>query len=153
MRTEVPPGAPPGAPPRRLSRSRRERLFAGVAGGIAEYFDLDPVVVRLLWVAAAVLTYGLAIPAYVVMMLVMPKEDAMPIGSTEPPTWQPPGYVDADRTRRRQQSAGIVLIALGLLFLAAQSGLLWWISFRYLWPLILIAVGVGILLRQGTWRR
>jgi phage shock protein C len=146
-------------------------MVAGVAGGLAEYFDQDPVVVRLLWVAAAILTGGLAIPAYIVMMLVMPKEGHVsnyqspaPPGETATPgvpgdpapgpSAAPPFWYDPDRTHRRQRSAGVVLIALGLIFLAAQSGLFWWINFRYMWPLILIAVGVGILLRQGDgWRR
>ena len=53
--------APPGPPrPRRLVRSSRERMWAGVAGGMAEYFDLDPALVRLLWVAAAVVVGGIA---------------------------------------------------------------------------------------------
>ena len=164
---------PPAAPPRRLVRSTRERMVAGVAGGLAEYFDQDPAVVRLLWIAAAILTGGLTIPAYIVMMLVMPKEGSVaaygapgavpgteaapgvtgePTAGSEPPFWSSQSY-DPDRTHRRQRSAGVVLIGLGLLFLAGQSGLFWWVSFRYLWPLVLIAVGVGILLRQGGWRR
>jgi phage shock protein C len=60
---------------KRLTRSSRERLWAGVAGGMAEYFEVDPVIMRIIWVAAAVLTSGLAIPAYIVMWLVMPRDD------------------------------------------------------------------------------
>jgi phage shock protein PspC (stress-responsive transcriptional regulator) len=63
---------------RRLTRSSRERMLTGVAGGLAEYFDLDPVVVRLIWVGAAVVTGGLAIPAYLVMWMVMPRDDGTP---------------------------------------------------------------------------
>jgi phage shock protein C len=37
---------------RRLYRSKRERMIAGVAGGIAEYFGVDPTIVRVLWVIA-----------------------------------------------------------------------------------------------------
>ncbi|MBV9581631.1 MAG: PspC domain-containing protein, partial [Chloroflexi bacterium] len=71
----TPPSPPPAAPPppyyppyspppaqRRLVRSSRERMWAGVAGGIAEYVDLDPSLVRLLWVLATVVTGGLAVP-------------------------------------------------------------------------------------------
>jgi phage shock protein C len=61
--------------PKRLTRSGRERLWAGVAGGMAEYFDVDPAIMRIIWVAAAVLTGGLAVPAYIVMWLVMPRDD------------------------------------------------------------------------------
>ena len=60
---------------KRLTRSSRERLWAGVAGGMAEYFDVDPVIMRIIWVAAGVLTGGLAIPAYIVMWLIMPRDE------------------------------------------------------------------------------
>ena len=59
----------------RLTRSAREKMIAGVAGGLAEYFDLDPVVMRLIWIAATILTGGLAIPVYLVMWWVMPRAD------------------------------------------------------------------------------
>jgi phage shock protein PspC (stress-responsive transcriptional regulator) len=151
---------------RRLTRSSRERMLTGVAGGMAEYFDLDPVVVRLLWVAAAILSGGLAIPAYIVMYMVMPKGDR--IGSTGfiptgPPVSDfdpamsteemPPLSSHAERRAQRQRTAGIILIALGVLFMAQQSGLFWFVQWRYIWPLVLIAVGVGILLRQNSARR
>jgi hypothetical protein len=42
---------------------------------MAEYFDVDPVIMRIIWVAAGVLTGGLAIPAYIVMWLIMPRDD------------------------------------------------------------------------------
>lgn len=202
---------------RRLTRSSRERMLTGVAGGMAEYFDLDPVVVRLIWVGAAVVTGGLAIPAYLVMWMVMPRDDGTPtirpfggqsrvgepVGAAAastgsaaadpgaPPTWDPaveaganpsvdpaaetsyastappppsdfgappppfdrPHFRDPARREQRQRTAGIILISLGLLFLAGQSGLFWWIQWRYMWPLVLIAIGAGILLRQGAWRR
>lgn len=64
-------------PPRRLYRTTRDKMVAGVAGGLGEYFDIDPVLVRLIWVAAAVLTGGLAIPAYIVMAIVMPPDDKL----------------------------------------------------------------------------
>src|SRR5437660_3969299 len=72
-----PPAYPPYAPPpsRRLMRSSRERMWAGVAGGIAEYFDLDPSLVRLLWVAATVISGGLAVPLYILAWIILPRDD------------------------------------------------------------------------------
>ncbi|MBV9121059.1 MAG: PspC domain-containing protein, partial [Chloroflexi bacterium] len=43
-------------PPRRLYRSTHDRMWAGVAGGLAEYFDIDPTLTRLLWVVATIVT-------------------------------------------------------------------------------------------------
>jgi phage shock protein C len=73
-----PPYAPPPPRPRRLVRSSQERMWAGVAGGMAEYFDLDPALVRLLWVAAAVVSGGLAIPIYILAWIILPRDDRPP---------------------------------------------------------------------------
>ncbi len=59
-------------PARRLYRSRREKVIAGICGGIAEYFGIDPVIPRLLWVLFA-LGAGLGILAYLVCWLVIPR--------------------------------------------------------------------------------
>ena len=60
--------------PKRLYRSRKERVWAGVCGGIAERFGWDPIVVRLLTVASFFLFAGpLIIVAYILMILLVPK--------------------------------------------------------------------------------
>lgn len=70
-----PPGPPPPPRPRRLMRSSHERMWAGVAGGMAEYFDLDPSLVRLLWIAATVVSGGLAVPVYILAWIILPRDD------------------------------------------------------------------------------
>ena len=57
-----------------LKRSRTNRMIAGVCGGIGEYFEIDPTVVRLVWVVVTVLTSGIGILAYVLAVLVVPEE-------------------------------------------------------------------------------
>jgi phage shock protein C len=78
-----PPSPPPypAAPPphRRLARSSRERMWAGVCGGMAEYFDLDPSLVRLLWVAATIVSGGLGVPLYILAWVLMPRDDRPPV--------------------------------------------------------------------------
>lgn len=58
--------------PRRLQRSRKEKVIAGVCGGLAEYFGIDPVIPRLVWVFLA-LGYGLGILAYLICWIVIPQ--------------------------------------------------------------------------------
>jgi phage shock protein PspC (stress-responsive transcriptional regulator) len=62
----------------RLYRSRDDRMFAGVAGGVAERFDLDPSLVRVVWVVLMFLTGGLFFLLYVVMAIVVPEAPAGP---------------------------------------------------------------------------
>ena len=58
---------------KRLYRSRTERMVAGVCGGLAEYFDIDPTIVRLVFVLLA-LAGGPGLLIYIVMAIVVPEE-------------------------------------------------------------------------------
>ena len=57
--------------PRRLTRSATDKRIAGVCGGVGEYFDLDPTLVRVAFVVAALFGPGLLL--YVVLWIVLPK--------------------------------------------------------------------------------
>lgn len=58
---------------KRLYRSTNDRMFAGVCGGIAEYLDVDPTLVRLVFVALTLMG-GPGFIAYLVLMLVVPEQ-------------------------------------------------------------------------------
>jgi phage shock protein PspC (stress-responsive transcriptional regulator) len=159
-------------------------MWAGVAGGMADYFEIDPALVRLLWVAATVVTGGLAIPAYILLWIILPRDDR-PAGvgpnvwhdwSEEfhsetqrlaaearqrpedvheaEPWWQSEGYAERHRHHgRHPRSTGIVLVALGILLLAANAGFFTWVEWKTMWPLIFIGLGLILLARQTGWGR
>jgi len=58
---------------KRLYRSRDERVIWGICGGMAKYFNTDPVLVRVLWVLSLFLC-GLGILAYIILRFVIPLE-------------------------------------------------------------------------------
>jgi phage shock protein C len=60
----------------RLYRSRTDRMLFGVAGGMADWFDLDPSLVRIVW-ALLILAGGVGLPLYIIAAIVIPEE---PIG-------------------------------------------------------------------------
>lgn len=60
----------------RLYRSRSERMLAGVAGGVADRFDLDPSFVRIAWAILTILSGGIFLLIYIVMAIVVPEEPA-----------------------------------------------------------------------------
>jgi phage shock protein C len=70
--------------PRRLYRSRHDRQLAGVAAGMAEYLEVDPTVVRILWILSVFLG-GFTIVLYIILAFVVPLDPA-----TAPPSgsWQ-----------------------------------------------------------------
>ena len=58
---------------KKLYKSSRDKKLCGVCGGIAEYFEFDPTIVRILWIIFT-LCGGCGILAYLICALVMPKE-------------------------------------------------------------------------------
>ena len=73
----------------RLYRSRDDRMLAGVAGGLAELWDADPSLIRVVWALLIVVTGGVALVVYIVMAIVVPEEDDLapiaPLAAAPPP--------------------------------------------------------------------
>ena len=61
---------------RRLYRSRTDTILGGVAGGVADYLDVDPSLVRIIWAILAVVTGGIFVVLYIVMWIVVPENPA-----------------------------------------------------------------------------
>jgi phage shock protein PspC (stress-responsive transcriptional regulator) len=64
---------------KRLYRSRTDKKIAGVCGGLAEYFEIDPVIPRLIWVIL-LLGAGIGLLAYLICWIVIPKQPATATG-------------------------------------------------------------------------
>jgi phage shock protein C len=60
---------------KKLYRSRENKTFAGIVGGVGEYFEIDPTLLRLIWLVIAIMTGVLpAIIVYLIAILVVPKK-------------------------------------------------------------------------------
>jgi phage shock protein C len=60
---------------KRLYRSEENKVFAGIIGGVGEYFEVDPVILRLLWVLVVLFTGGFpGIIVYIVAIFIVPKK-------------------------------------------------------------------------------
>jgi len=128
---------------KKLYRSRRSRVFGGVAGGLGAYFNLDPILVRVIFVLVTLL-HGLGLLAYIILWIVIPEE---PFELAYPLNDQTQTGVTSDlhssnvQTKKSTGSMvfGIVLIGLGLLFFADR--IFPRFSFDDVLPLIVIAIG------------
>lgn len=58
---------------RKLVRTN-EKVIAGVCGGIARYFDIDPTLVRVLWAVLTVFSFGAMLLIYLICWMMIPKE-------------------------------------------------------------------------------
>ncbi len=153
---------------KKLYRSRSDRMISGVCGGLAKYFDIDPTIVRIIAVLS-IFASGVGILAYIILAIVVPlegskaaepkdtirenveemKETAGELGREIQSTLtEKEGESEevAEVCHRRRSLFGIILIVLGVIFLAGSFDLFWWFRWSYLWPLILIAIGVLIIL-------
>jgi phage shock protein PspC (stress-responsive transcriptional regulator) len=127
-------------------------MFGGVAGGLAEYFNTDPTLIKIIFIITFFAGCGLL--AYIIMWIVVPKEpitiftpDAYAGQKTSGEAAVPdPRSVYESERKKRGGFYGTVLIIIGVLFL--------WHNFfpgnhfKYFWPLILIAIGAGLLMRS-----
>ena len=58
---------------KRLYRSSDNRVFAGICGGLGEYFDVDPSVVRVVYVLLSLLTAFMGVLLYIILLFVIPN--------------------------------------------------------------------------------
>lgn len=57
---------------KKLYRSNSQKMLAGVCGGIAEYFNLDPTLIRLLWAVVSLCTCSVGVIAYILAAIIIP---------------------------------------------------------------------------------
>ena len=145
---------------KRLVRDTRHSVFGGVVAGLGKYLDVDPVLVRLAFVLLA-FAHGVGLLAYLVCWLVVPRESGSETRPAAGPT--------ADRNRdvgleavsepladvrtaepnaaQGQAAVGSFLVIAGGLLLAHNLGWLhWphWLNLHTLWPVLVVALGAGL---------
>ena len=140
----------------RLHRSRDERLLFGVAGGQAEYLDVDPVLVRMGWVLLILATAGIAALAYIVLAVITPKsrqpvsrevETVNDSSSDISDRAVEPATAEGSSKRHMARNVfGVGLIAVGSLILLQNLGVLGSIRWDIVWPVAVVALGVTVLL-------
>jgi len=131
--------------PKRLYRSSSDRVIGGVASGLAGYFKLDPLLVRLLFVIFTLVGGG-AVLIYIILWIVTPEESQanhQPKNSTSMESNETPKKPNPETRQKGNLIGGLVLITLGAIFLVAQF--IPRIDFGDLWPLILIVIGIALL--------
>jgi len=128
-----------------LYRSRKNRVIAGVCGGIGEYFDVDPTLIRIVW-AVSVLVGGFGFFAYLIGWIFLPDAKTKTSLVEE---WTQEKRAKKTKTKMSLNDTPIVvlgffLIFLGLMFIFNNLGWVFW-SWNYTWPTIIIVIGLIII--------
>ena len=141
---------------KKIYRSEKNRIIFGVCGGLAEYFEVDPLLVRALFVLLS-LGNGVGIVLYIILAVLMPKEnDATEITKDN--------IVDESKKRTKQLAKemkgngswikdlrnimGVFLILVGINMLSANLfhfSVFSWIGWNVIWALVIIFIGVRII--------
>jgi phage shock protein C len=136
---------------KRFYRSPDDRRIAGVCGGLAEYFNVDPVLVRVLFVI--LIFSGIGLPAYLILWLVVPVREKKTDGvevitpeGREVPVGEPKTEESIKERKTHNLFGGIILIVLGVVFLVGNL-----IPYRMnkFWPVALIILGLAVLWKSN----
>lgn len=126
---------------KQLYRSNQNKVLGGVCGGIGEYFDIDPTIVRIIWFLS--IFTGIGIIAYLVCWLIIPLKSYSSYSSYSDDSTPAQGSsFDKERSTR---ILGISLILIGIVFM--MDKFFRWFDLDIMIPLIIILIGAFILLR------
>lgn len=142
---------------KKLYRDPYHKMIGGVCAGLAEYLDMDITVVRLLF-AFAFFIMGVGFIPYVILWIVLPKKyynpfitpsDPATVDYIVPPVTSniPLGTIAPKQRSNAGLVIGVVLIFLGGAYLLHEFDLIPDFHIHRLWPLFIIAVGIGLILK------
>jgi phage shock protein C len=150
----------------RITKSKTDRVIEGVCGGIAQYYGIDPVIVRVIFVVLLFIN-GIGFFIYLILVIIMPKPDKMDQLPNE--TIRENVQEMGERVKEAGEGLsmafsknieekhshragwfGIILILLGIIFLLDNLNLIRWFDKDLLWPIILIFIGAWLLIKR--WR-
>ncbi len=147
---------------KKLYRSRTDRIFAGVCGGLAEYFHIDPLIVRLIFIFLTI-GHGAGLLIYILMAIFVPREsgDAAPINHGE----KVKEFVQETKERASEllnrhaphvhesfghgRALGILILVVGIILLLNQFLPFYWLDRSFVWPVIIIVIGIVVLTRHN----
>lgn len=125
---------------RNLYRSKDDRIVSGVFGGLAVYLNMDPVILRIIAVVLFLAKPGEFIIFYIIASIIIPESgEKTPLKEA----------VSLKKEKSRVDGGflfGVALVVLGIVFIMQKF--FSWFTFDYVWPFVLIGLGLYILLRR-----
>jgi len=127
-----------------LYRSQSDRMIAGVCGGMAEYFSIDPVLMRILWIIIT-LFGGVGLLLYIAAVIIIPNNSGQVFAE------------DVTKIHREDKKLfwGSLFILFGLGLILRQVGFfhyfsMWHIPWQLIWAILLIGLGVYLMINRSS---
>lgn len=141
---------------KKLYRSKEDKMIFGVCGGLGEYFNIDPVIIRIIFVILAIFGAGSGVLAYIILAIVIPEKPDKNTKKTERKTEEvieenveklakEVENIAKKSSNSSEMFFGLLLLLLGMTLLASNFFPIF--EFRKFWPLILIFIALFILFR------
>lgn len=138
---------------KKLYRSKSDRYIAGVCGGLAEYFEIDSLIIRIIFILLTV-SGGSGLIIYIIMWILVPKQGEKRNKDLKENIKEGANKMaeeikkDPKVNNNGRIIGGLVLIAIGTLFLLENFFPGFYLGFGRLWPLILVAIGLGLIVKS-----
>ncbi len=140
---------------KKLLRTRKDNVLSGVCGGIANYFNVDVTIIRILWVISSLIG-GIGLGTYILCAIIIPKEpldERENFDRSDDDRYENDGfdfeekenYDDEEKDERNKKYLGLGFIALGALL--TFKVMFPNFSFKFFWPIALVGVGLLLLNR------
>jgi phage shock protein C len=135
---------------KKLYRSKTEKMLGGVSGGLADYFEVDVTLVRLIWLISLLSGVGFLLYFFAWILIPLnPAHTGISLEKTEVELRQEIVSVDPEEMARskakNQRFIGIALIGIGGVYIINQ--IMPWFTLSKTWPLLFVIIGLVILLR------
>jgi len=136
---------------KKLRRSSSDKMIAGVCGGLGEYFDVDPLIFRLIF-AVMIIFGGTGVLAYIILWILIPEDNEQrnikDLGENikKGANKMAQEIKDTDVHSNSRFVAGAIILTIGVIFLINNFFPFFGLGVKKLWPLIIIVVGGSILL-------
>ena len=128
---------------KKLERPKKGRMLFGVATGIANYFNIDVTIVRIIFIIITIWG-GVGIVLYIIGIFLIPEEGAKDHKKKDKEK-KIEERVESERKIHRNGGwiFGLIVLSVGIIFLL--SNFVWWFSWSKMWPIILIVIGLIII--------
>lgn len=139
--------------PRKVFRSRKDRIIFGVCGGIAEYYNIESLWVRVVFIFLGI-TGAIGFVLYIALAILMPLNPEKSTGDSDRDEVGIKAEELRDRVKnlaselryepkieRRRNLLGIVIVTIGVIAFFNELFPNFWIGWKVLWPIIIILIG------------